>query len=525
MPDAIDIKKINFKTNGVGGQTDKLNEIIRRTFLSRAMTDDEINKLGIKHVRGILLHGPPGCGKTLIAKTIGKMLNCATTTMISGTELLSKWMGDSEENVRNLFKKSKNEPNKLHLIIIDELDAIAKSRENFYHGSSGTSERVVNEFLASIDGPKSLNNFIIIGMTNFKDSLDKALLRPGRLEVHIKIDLPTKEDVLDILEIHTKHLKLNKLLENINFKSMSEILTGYTGAEIEGVIKAAVSRAMERYINDKNKTSKLIVKKINSENDKKDKIIIKKIDFDNAIKYDIKPMYRGIDEKLIEMKNTKFVCWNDELKSIYSSILTKLKSVNDEECYKLYIRGKKYSGKFTMAVDLCNKLKYDCIRFISPYNLLNIPNVTDKIKYICEKFDQAQTAKFGIIIVQDFNRVIESIENNYNMQLLNTFMILLKKQIDKDKKTVIIFTGELPVNSLQDLFDNDYELKYEIENDNSFKNILKKLSMPYNDKTKKITNVKELFSYKKYYSNLDNESSDSNSSSEESSTDEDNEDD
>ena len=97
MPDVIDIKKINFKANGVGGQTDKLNEIIRRTFLSRTISDDEIKKLGIKHIRGILLYGPPGCGKTLIAKTIGKMLNCASTTMISGTELLNKWIGESEE--------------------------------------------------------------------------------------------------------------------------------------------------------------------------------------------------------------------------------------------------------------------------------------------------------------------------------------------------------------------------------------------------------------------------------------------
>ena len=176
--------EFNFKELGIGGLDKQFEVIFRRAFASRAIPTNICKDLGINHVRGILLYGPPGCGKSLTARQIGKILNCEEPKIVNGPSLLSKFHGESEENVRKLFADAiaDTQNKKLHLIICDEFDALARKRGN---SSNDLNDKIVNQFLTMIDGPKSLNNILLICMTNKKDLLDDAIMRPGRLEVQI----------------------------------------------------------------------------------------------------------------------------------------------------------------------------------------------------------------------------------------------------------------------------------------------------------------------------------------------------
>jgi vesicle-fusing ATPase len=182
----------SFADMGIGGLDLEFNQIFRRAFASRLFPPVILEQLGLKHVKGMLLHGPPGTGKTLIARQIGKLLKGREPKVVNGPEVLSKFVGKSEENVRDLFKDAeveqleKKDKSSLHIIIFDEIDAICRTRGTMT-GSTGVHDTVVNQLLSKIDGVNQLNNILVIGMTNRKDMIDPALLRPGRLEIHVEI--------------------------------------------------------------------------------------------------------------------------------------------------------------------------------------------------------------------------------------------------------------------------------------------------------------------------------------------------
>ncbi|XP_034716694.1 vesicle-fusing ATPase-like [Etheostoma cragini] len=182
----------NFERMGIGGLDKEFSDIFRRAFASRVFPPDIVEQMGCKHVKGILLFGPPGCGKTLMARQIGKMLNAREPKIVNGPEILNKYVGESEANIRKLFADAEEEQKRLgansslHIIIFDEIDAICKQRGSMA-GSTGVHDTVVNQLLSKIDGVEQLNNILVIGMTNRPDLIDDALLRPGRLEVKMEI--------------------------------------------------------------------------------------------------------------------------------------------------------------------------------------------------------------------------------------------------------------------------------------------------------------------------------------------------
>lgn len=210
--------------------------------------------MGIQHVKGILLYGPPGTGKTLMARQIGKMLNCNDPLIVNGPEILNKFVGQSEENVRKLFApaeaeyKAKREESSLHIIIFDELDAICKQRGSKNDGT-GVGDSIVNQLLSKMDGVDQLNNILIIGMTNRLDMIDEALLRPGRLEIHMEINLPDENGRVQILNVHTARMRQYNLLEHdVDLREIASLTKNFSGAEIAGLIKSASSFAFNRHI-------------------------------------------------------------------------------------------------------------------------------------------------------------------------------------------------------------------------------------------------------------------------------------
>lgn len=246
-----------FDVNGVGGLDNQLHTIFKQALSTRAVNPDIIEKLGIKHCKGILLYGPPGCGKTLVARNIGKLLSTIPPIIINGPELLNKYLGSSEENIRNIFSAAKSDQllngrySKLHIIIFDEFDSLCRSRSS---GSDNkTADNVVNQLLSMIDGVESLDNIFIIAMTNRKDLLDPAILRPGRLEYHVNIGLPDMKGRLQILNIHSLSIISNKMIDSsVNLEEIAKITENYTGAELELVVRTAATSALHRNILDSN---------------------------------------------------------------------------------------------------------------------------------------------------------------------------------------------------------------------------------------------------------------------------------
>lgn len=241
-----------FEDMGIGGLDKEFSDIFRRAFASRIFPPGLAEKLGIQHVRGILLYGPPGTGKTLIARQIGKMLNAREPKVINGPEVLNKFVGQSEENIRKLFadaekeQKEKGDESGLHIIIFDELDAVCKQRGSGAGGGTGVGDSVVNQLLSKLDGVEQLNNILLIGMTNRKDMIDEALLRSGRLEVHMEISLPDEPGRKQILNIHTTKMRENgKLGPDVDIAELARQTRNFSGAEISGLVKSASSFALQ----------------------------------------------------------------------------------------------------------------------------------------------------------------------------------------------------------------------------------------------------------------------------------------
>jgi len=212
---------------------------------------DAFEHADVSPPKGILLYGPPGTGKTLIAKAVANTTE-SNFISIKGPELLSKWVGESEKGVREIFRKARQASP--CIIFLDEIDAIAPSR------SSGTSdshvtERIVSQILTEIDGLEELQNVVVIGATNRIDIIDSALLRPGRFDRIIEVPLPDTKGRENIFKIHTKK---KPLANDIDFTQLVEKTQGFSGAEIEGVCSRAAITAIKRFVNTKEKSVKSI---------------------------------------------------------------------------------------------------------------------------------------------------------------------------------------------------------------------------------------------------------------------------
>ena len=201
--------------------------------------------------KGILLYGPPGTGKTLIAKAVAHTSE-SNFISIKGPELLSKWVGESEKGVREIFRKARQAAP--CIIFLDELDSLAPSRSSG-SSDSNVTERVVSQLLTEIDGLEELHDVLIIGATNRVDLIDSALLRPGRFDRIIEVSLPDTKGRENIFKIHTRK---KPLAEGIDFAKLVQLTNGFSGAEIEGLCNRAAMSSIRRYVDKKEKNVKSI---------------------------------------------------------------------------------------------------------------------------------------------------------------------------------------------------------------------------------------------------------------------------
>ncbi|KAG0170430.1 transport between ER and Golgi ATPase protein [Apophysomyces sp. BC1015] len=440
QPEALIKADFRFEDLGIGGLEAEFSAIFRRAFASRIFPPSIVEKLGVQHVKGILLYGPPGTGKTLMARQIGKMLNARDPKIVSGPEVLSKFVGQSEENVRKLFEdaeteyKSKGEDSGLHIIIFDELDAICKQRGS-RGDSTGVGDSVVNQLLAKMDGVEQLNNILIIGMTNRKDMIDEALLRPGRLEVHMEVGLPDLKGRVQILKIHTSKMQENNILDtDVSLEELSELTKNYSGAEIAGVVKAASSYAFSRHIKVGSVAG--VAPDIDNMRVNMDDFMaaleevppafgVSKIELKQCVQNNIIPFSPHVEQILVDGK-----LYVDQVRQ---SARTPLVSV--------LLHGPGGSGKTALAATIAMESEFPFIKLISPETMVGMTE-NAKIAEITKVFNDSYKSPLSVIVIDNLERLLDwvPIGPRFSNGVLQALLVLLKKKPPKDRRLLILAT-------------------------------------------------------------------------------------
>ncbi|KAI1352778.1 P-loop containing nucleoside triphosphate hydrolase protein [Xylaria sp. FL0043] len=395
-----------FEDMGIGGLGNEFSTIFRRAFASRVFPPGLVARIGIPHVKGILLYGPPGTGKTLIARQIGKMLNARPPKVINGPEVLNKFVGQSEENIRKLFAdaeaeyKEKGDESSLHIIIFDELDAVCKQRGSGAGGGTGVGDSVVNQLLSKLDGVDQLNNILLIGMTNRKDMIDDALLRPGRLEVHLEISLPDEAGRLEIIKIHTSKMKTNGLLNpDVNLEELAATTKNFSGAEINGLVKAAASFAFTRHT----EVGQLAAVKQDVANMK-----ISRSDFMNALT-EVRPAYGVSEAELEEAVRLGIIPYSPHIEGTIEEMMRVVGMIKDDPnkfSTSVLFHGPKSSGKTALAAHIAMQSGFPFVKMITPADLVGYRDDFAKKDYVHKAFADAYKSPASILILDDFERLI-----------------------------------------------------------------------------------------------------------------------
>jgi vesicle-fusing ATPase len=388
--DLIISPDFKFEDMGIGGLANEFQVIFRRAFASRVFPPAVVKKLGIKHVKGILLHGPPGTGKTLMARQIAKMLNSAEPKIVNGPEILNKYVGQSEENIRKLFadaeadQKKNGEKSKLHIIIFDEFDAICKRRGSGSGGGTGVGDTVVNQLLSKIDGVDQLENVLIIGMTNRPDMIDEALLRPGRLEVKVEIHLPDENGRLQIFNIATANMQKHNLMDRgVDLHRLAFDKTkNFSGAEIVGLVNAATSYAFMRHTKDGTTTA--VEKEVMKD------LKVMPADFENALN-DVQSAY-GVSEEDLQTKYEYGIIPFSPLVGAAvrdgASAAGTVKN-SDTRLFTVLLHGPRGSGKTALAAYIASKANFPFVKMITPEYLTGFRDELGRKERIHEMFTDA----------------------------------------------------------------------------------------------------------------------------------------
>ncbi len=292
-PEAVEVRAERIPEvtyEDVGGLKEEIQKI--REMVELPLKHPEIfARLGIEPPKGVLLYGPPGCGKTLLARAVANESD-AYFISISGPEVVSKWVGEAEKRIREIFEEA--EKNAPAIIFIDELDAIAPKREE---ATGEVERRMVSQLLTCMDGLKKRGRVIVIGATNRPNALDPALRRPGRFDREIEIGVPDRDGRLEILKIHTRNMPLAK---DVDLGKLADITYGFVGADLEALCKEAAMNVLRKVLPELRKIGEGPVPKEILE-----KLVVTMDDFKEALKV-VRPS--AMREVLVEIPKVK---WED----------------------------------------------------------------------------------------------------------------------------------------------------------------------------------------------------------------------
>ncbi|GAA5913743.1 hypothetical protein JCM6882_002331 [Rhodosporidiobolus microsporus] len=439
-PNAILAPNFKFEDMGIGGLDTEFSAIFRRAFASRIFPPGLVEKLGIQHVKGILLFGPPGTGKTLMARQIGKMLNAREPKIVNGPEVLNKFVGQSEENIRKLFAdaekeyKEKGDESGLHIIIFDELDAICKQRGSTNNGT-GVGDSVVNQLLSKMDGVDQLNNILLIGMTNRMDMIDEALLRPGRLEVHIEISLPDEAGRVQILTIHTGKMRTNGVLgRDVDLAELATMTKNFSGAEIGGLVKSATSFAFNRHVK---------VGTLAALSDDIDQMQVVREDFLNALD-EVQPAFGVNEEELQAVVQNGIIHFDEHIHSLLRDGKLFVEQVRTSErtpLVSVLLHGPAGSGKTALAATIALASEFPFIKLISAENMVGFSEA-QKVSHLYKVFSDSYKSPLSVIVVDGIERILDwvPIGPRFSNGVLQALMVLLNKRPPKGRRLLILST-------------------------------------------------------------------------------------
>ncbi len=400
---------------GLKSQIERLREIVELPLRH----PEVFQRLGIEPPTGILLYGPPGCGKTLIAKAVANEAE-AQFFSINGPEIMNKYYGETEARLREIFKEAREKAPSI--IFIDEIDAIAPKREEVF---GDVEKRVVAQLLALMDGLTERGNVIVIGATNRPESVDPALRRPGRFDREIEIGVPNAEGRLEILQIHTRVMPLE---ESVNLKKLASELNGYTGADIKALCREAAMKSLRRYLPEIDLESDSIPP------DVLERMVVTSKDFYAAMK-EIVPT--ALREFYVE---TQKVSWNDigglydAKRILYDNIV---KAINEYERFEALgitpskgalLYGPSGCGKTLLAAALANESNANAIRVKGPEILSKW--VGESEKAIRDIYKKARASAPCIIIFDEIDAIARSRANTEGSDITDRVLSQLLTEID-----------------------------------------------------------------------------------------------
>ena len=370
------------------------------------------------------------------------MLNAREPKIVNGPQILDKYVGESEANIRRLFADAEEEEKRmgvnsgLHIIIFDEIDAICKARGSVA-GNSGVNDTVVNQLLSKIDGVDQLNNILVIGMTNRKDMIDDALMRPGRLEVQIEIGLPKESGRIQILDIHTTKMKANgKMGEDVDIAELAKITKNFSGAELEGLVRAAQSCALNRLVKASSK--------VEIDPDAAEKLIICRSDFMHALDNDIKPAFGASQEVLQTYLARGIQIWGQPVVDIVEDsnlLIQQAASSDGPGLVSILLEGAPNAGKTALAAQLAINSGFPFVKICSPEDMVGFTE-SAKCATIRKIFDDAYRSMMSCILVDNVERLLDygPIGPRYSNLTLQALLVLFKKNPPKGRRLLIICT-------------------------------------------------------------------------------------
>ena len=385
------IPKISYED--IGGLRPVIQKV--REMIELPLRHPELfERLGVEAPKGVLLHGPPGTGKTLLARAVASETN-ANFLSIGGPEIMSKYYGESEERLRDVFKQAQE--NAPSIIFIDEIDSIAPKREEV---TGEVEKRVTSQLLSLMDGLQSRGKVVVMGATNRPNAIDPALRRPGRFDREIEIGVPDRDGRLEVLEIHTRGMPL---AEDVDLKKLADVTHGFVGADLESLAKEAAIRALRRILPEINLEAQSIP------GDILNKIIVKMADFQDALK-EVEPS--AMREVLVEIPD---VSWDqvggleDVKEELREAVEWPLKypdlfaQLNATPPKGLLLYGPPGTGKTLLAKAVAHESESNFISVKGP-ELLN-KFVGESEKAVREVFRKARQASPCIIFFDEVDSV------------------------------------------------------------------------------------------------------------------------